>query len=93
MPGVRIMGLAVHIGSQIREIDAFEAAYTKMVALLGDSGEGHRIDRLDLGGGLGIPYDIPKTFDYGPGPIDAYAAMVAKVTKGSMSSSVSSPAA
>ncbi len=32
-------------------------------------GEGHRVERLDLGGGLGIPYDIPKTFDYGPGLI------------------------
>ena len=83
MPGVWIMGLAVHIGSQIREIDAFEAAYAKMVALVGDlKGEGHRVDRLDLGGGLGIPYDIPRTFDYGPGLIEAYAEMVAKVTKG-----------
>lgn len=83
MEGVRIMGLAVHIGSQIGEIDAFEAAYSKMVALVGDlKGEGHRVDRLDLGGGLGIPYDIPRTFDYGPGLIEAYAAMVAKVTKG-----------
>lgn len=83
MPGVRIMGLAVHIGSQIREIDAFEAAYAKMVALVGDlRAEGHRVDRLDLGGGLGIPYDIPKTFDYGPGLIEAYAEMVGKVTKG-----------
>ncbi|WP_089174040.1 diaminopimelate decarboxylase [Bosea sp. AS-1] len=83
MPGVRIMGLAVHIGSQIREIDAFEAAYAKMVALVGDlKGEGHRVDRLDLGGGLGIPYDIPKTFDYGPGLIEAYAEMVGRVTKG-----------
>lgn len=83
MPGVRIMGLAVHIGSQIREIDAFEAAYAKMVALVGElKGEGHRVDRLDLGGGLGIPYDIPKTFDYGPGLIEAYAEMVGKVTKG-----------
>lgn len=83
LPGVRIMGLAVHIGSQIREIDAFEAAYAKMVALVGElKGEGHRVERLDLGGGLGIPYDIPKTFDYGPGLIEAYAAMVGRVTKG-----------
>ena len=83
MPGVRIMGLAVHIGSQIGEIDAFEAAYVKMRDLvLALRAEGHRVDRLDLGGGLGIPYDIPKTFDYGPGLIEAYAEMVAKVTKG-----------
>ncbi len=83
LPGVRIMGLAVHIGSQIQSTAAFEAAYAKMVALVGDlKGEGHRVERLDLGGGLGIPYDIPKDFDYGPGLIEAYAQMVAKVTKG-----------
>ena len=57
----------IGIGSQIREIDAFEAAYTKMVALVGDlKGEGHRVDRLDLGGGLGIRYqedDRPPSID------------------------------
>ncbi|PZN95853.1 MAG: diaminopimelate decarboxylase [Hyphomicrobiales bacterium] len=88
MPGVRMMGLALHIGSQIRETESYEAAYTKMVALVGTlRGEGHRVDRLDLGGGLGIPYDIPKDltgrdFDHGPGLIEAYAAMVGRVTKG-----------
>jgi diaminopimelate decarboxylase len=83
MPGVRMMGLAVHIGSQIRQTDAFEAAYTKMVALVGSlRAEGHRIDRLDLGGGLGIPYEIPRDFDHGPGLIEAYADMVGRVTKG-----------
>ncbi|WP_186419162.1 diaminopimelate decarboxylase [Bosea sp. CS1GBMeth4] len=83
MAGVRIMGLAVHIGSQIHEVDAFEAAYAKMRDLvLALRAEGHRVDRLDLGGGLGIPYDIPKEFDHGPGLIEAYAAMVARVTQG-----------
>ena len=83
LPGVRIMGLAVHIGSQIRETQSFEAAYAKMAALVGDlRGEGHRVDRLDLGGGLGIPYDVPQHFDHGPELIEAYAAMVGRVTKG-----------
>ena len=83
MAGVRIMGLAVHIGSQIREIGAYEAAYAKMCDLVQAlREEGHRVDRLDLGGGLGIPYDIPKDFDHGPGLIEAYAAMVAKLTQG-----------
>lgn len=83
MPGVRMMGLAVHIGSQIRQTDSYEAAYTKMVALVGSlRGEGHRVDRLDLGGGLGIPYEIPRDFDHGPGLIEAYADMVGRVTKG-----------
>ncbi len=83
MPGVRLMGLALHIGSQIQETEAFEAAYAKMVQLVvALRGEGHRVDRLDLGGGLGIPYDIPTDFDHGPGLIEAYAAMVARVTDG-----------
>ncbi|MDR6869177.1 diaminopimelate decarboxylase [Bosea sp. BE125] len=83
MPGVRIMGLALHIGSQIRETDSFEAAYAKMATLVGSlRAEGHRVERLDLGGGLGIPYEIPKDFDYGPDLIEAYAAMVGRVTKG-----------
>ncbi len=83
MPGVRMMGLALHIGSQIRETDSFEAAYAKIAVLIETlRAEGHRIDRLDLGGGLGIPYEIPKDFDHGPGLIEAYAAMVARVTGG-----------
>lgn len=83
MAGVRIMGLAVHIGSQIRETEAFEAAYAKMRDLVAAlRAEGHRVDRLDLGGGLGIPYDIPKDFDHGPGLIEAYADMVARLTQG-----------
>ncbi|OYW96814.1 MAG: diaminopimelate decarboxylase [Bosea sp. 32-68-6] len=83
LPGVRMMGLALHIGSQIRETESFEAAYAKMAALVGDlRSEGHRVERLDLGGGLGIPYDIPREFDHGPGLIDAYADMVARVTQG-----------
>ncbi len=88
MPGVRIMGLALHIGSQIRQTDAFEAAYAKMAALVGSlRGEGHRVDRLDLGGGLGIPYDIPHAFnddgfDQGASLVEAYAAMVGRLTSG-----------
>ena len=83
LPGVRIMGLALHIGSQIRETGPFEAAYAKIVDLVKTlRGEGHRVERLDLGGGLGIPYDIPKTFEHGPDLIEAYAAMIGKVTAG-----------
>ncbi|MDP3258471.1 diaminopimelate decarboxylase [Bosea sp. (in: a-proteobacteria)] len=88
LPGVRMMGLALHIGSQIRATEPFEAAYAKMATLVGAlRGEGHRVERLDLGGGLGIPYDIPqdlkgREFDHGPGLIEAYADMVARVTEG-----------
>lgn len=81
--GVRMVGLAVHIGSQIQETASFEAAYAKMASLVGSlRAEGHRVDRLDLGGGLGIPYDIPKDFNQGPDLVEAYAAMVGRVTEG-----------
>lgn len=83
LPGVRMMGLAVHIGSQIQEVAAFEAAYAKMAGLVGSlREEGHRVDRLDLGGGLGIPYEQPEAVQHGPELIEAYAAMVARVTRG-----------
>jgi len=83
LPGVRMMGLALHIGSQIRETQPFEDAYAKVAGLVRElRGEGHRVERLDLGGGLGIPYDIPRNFDHGPSLIEAYAAMVGRVTQG-----------
>ena len=40
---------------------------------------GHSLHHLDLGGGLGIPYDIPKTFDYGPGLIEAYRESISSL--------------
>ena len=83
MAGIRMTGLALHIGSQIQETDPFEAAYAKMVGLVATlRAEGHGVERLDLGGGLGIPYEIPQDFDHGPGLIEAYATMVGRVTRG-----------
>ena len=57
LPGIEVVGIDVHIGSQLTDLAPFEAAYTR-VAELTDvlRADGHRIDRLDLGGGLGIPY-------------------------------------
>ena len=58
LPGIEVVGIDVHIGSQLTELEPFEQAYTKVAELtraLRD--DGHRISRLDLGGGLGIPYE------------------------------------
>lgn len=80
MPGVKMLGLATHIGSLILELDDLEAAFTRMRELtLKLRGEGHAVERLDLGGGLGIPYDIPEQFSHGPDLIHAYATMVDRV--------------
>lgn len=80
MPGVRMLGLAVHIGSQIRELDDLDSAFKRMGDLVGRLRHvGHAVERLDLGGGLGIPYAMDEAVGHGPDLIDAYAAMVTRV--------------
>ncbi len=71
LPGIEIVGVDLHIGSQLTELDPFEAAFTKLAALTRElRADGHPIRRIDLGGGLGIPYARsneapPLPFDYG----------------------------
>lgn len=57
LPGLKIVGLDVHIGSQLTDLAPYEQAF-RLVAELAVQlrSEGHEISRLDLGGGLGIPY-------------------------------------
>ena len=77
LPGINVVGVDVHIGSQIGDLVPMRAAFEKVVGLakrLRDAG--HNIRRIDLGGGLGIPY---KAGDE-PAPPSAYAAMIADVT-------------
>jgi diaminopimelate decarboxylase len=83
MPGIAIKGLAVHIGSLIEELDQLEAAFKRMRDVTTEIRRtGLSVERLDLGGGLGIPYEIPKDFTHGPDLIHAYAEMVQRETKG-----------
>jgi len=74
LPGIEVVGVDVHIGSQLTDLAPFEAAYGLVadltVALRAD---GHDIRRLDLGGGLGIPYT--RSNEVPPLPSD-YGAMV-----------------
>ncbi|ACB93709.1 diaminopimelate decarboxylase [Beijerinckia indica] len=77
LPGIAITGVDLHIGSQITDLTPFDHAFARaaeFVALL--RADGHAIDHVDLGGGLGIPYhsgDDPET--YHP---DLYAGIIKK---------------
>lgn len=57
LPGLRVVGVDVHIGSQLTDLEPYRLAYRKVAELTRAlRAEGHSITRLDLGGGLGIPY-------------------------------------
>ena len=57
LPGLRVVGVDVHIGSQLTDLEPYRAAYDKVAELTRAlRADGHVISRLDLGGGLGIPY-------------------------------------
>lgn len=77
LPGLRVVGIDVHIGSQLTDLAPFEAAFRKVAALVPAlRAEGHAIERLDLGGGLGIPY--AQAGDAPPLPLE-YGAMIRRV--------------
>ena len=69
LPGLRVAGVALHIGSQLTDLKPYREAYAKaaeFVELL--RSDGHNITQLDLGGGLGITYDAeiaPSPAEYG----------------------------
>ncbi len=74
LPGIVVSGIDMHIGSQITDLEPFDRAFATLADLLEVlRREGHAIDHIDLGGGLGIPYHADQAAEsFGPGP---YAAM------------------
>jgi diaminopimelate decarboxylase len=77
LPGIDVIGIDVHIGSQLTQLEPFELAYQKVAELTETlRADGHNIRRLDLGGGLGIPYT--RSNEAPPLPTD-YGAMVKSV--------------
>lgn len=77
LPGIDVIGIDVHIGSQLTQLEPFALAYQKVAELTETlRADGHNIRRLDLGGGLGIPYT--RSNEALPLPTD-YGAMVKRV--------------
>ena len=79
LPGVKVAGVDMHIGSQITELQPFNDAFALLSEFVRTlRADGHAISHVDLGGGLGIPYREDN--DPPPHP-DAYAAMVKNATR------------
>jgi diaminopimelate decarboxylase len=78
LPGVEIDGVDMHIGSQITQLQPFDDAFALLADFVGVlRADGHAIQHVDVGGGLGVPYK----FDNEPPPRpEAYAAIVARRT-------------
>lgn len=76
LPGIAIKAVAVHIGSQITDLAPFHEAFVRVRELVGLlQGQGIQLERVDLGGGLGIPYEDGNEV---PPPPPEYAAMIKK---------------
>ena len=79
LPGIKIQGVSVHIGSQLTRLEPFREAYQRLRRLVEQLRQaGHAIEVIDLGGGLGIPYCREEQ---PPLPTD-YGAMVCEVFDG-----------
>jgi diaminopimelate decarboxylase len=79
LPGIKVAGVDMHIGSQITELDPFDNAFKLLAEFVRTlRGDGHTISHVDLGGGLGIPYEDDN--EPPPHP-DEYAKMVKRATR------------
>jgi diaminopimelate decarboxylase len=79
LPGIKVAGVDMHIGSQITDLIPFDNAFTLLAEFVRTlRGEGHTISHVDLGGGLGIPYHDNN--EPPPHP-DDYAKLVKRATR------------
>jgi len=76
LDGIEVTGIDMHIGSQITDLEPFDRAFSRLEGLIRQLREdGHAIEHVDLGGGLGIPYRKDNMPPPDPG---AYADIVKK---------------
>jgi diaminopimelate decarboxylase len=74
LPNIRAVGVDMHIGSQITRMAPFDAAFARLAELVRTlRADGHAIAHVDVGGGLGIPYELDEAAPPDP---NAYAAIV-----------------
>ena len=79
LPGLKVAGVDMHIGSQITDLDPFGNAFALLAEFVRTlRGDGHTISHVDLGGGLGIPY---RDDNEPPPHPEAYAEVVKRATR------------
>ncbi len=79
---LRVRGVSVHIGSQITDVAPFEEAMARVADLVRElRGDGHRIDSIDAGGGLGIAYEKANAPEFSA-DVAAYARALAAPLRG-----------
>ena len=79
LPGIKVSGVDMHIGSQITDLDPFGNAFALLAEFVRTlRSDGHTIGHVDLGGGLGIPY---RDDNEPPPHPDAYAEVVKLATR------------
>ncbi len=79
LPGIKVTGVDMHIGSQITDLDPFGNAFALLAEFVRTlRGDGHAISHVDLGGGLGIPY---RDDNEPPPHPEAYAEVVKRATR------------
>jgi diaminopimelate decarboxylase len=79
LPGLKVAGVDMHIGSQITELDPFGDAFALLAGFVRTlRADGHTISHIDLGGGLGIPY---RNDNEPPPSPEAYAKVVKRATR------------
>jgi len=77
LPGIEPVGIAVHIGSQLTDVTPFRDAFVRVADLVRAlRADGHKVPRVDLGGGLGVPYRGET-----PPDLSAYAALVREIIR------------
>src|SRR5690606_25117291 len=77
--GLRLVGIAMHIGSQLTSVEPYRRAFGRVVefARMLASEDGHRLERLDFGGGLGVHYERAPPVD-----LASYAAAAREAVRG-----------
>jgi diaminopimelate decarboxylase len=79
---LKVCGVSVHIGSQITDVAPFGEAMTRVADLVRDlRADGHRIDYVDAGGGLGISYDKPDASEFANRVADYARALTTPLRK------------